>query len=74
MTEKTLWEKALPSGCDRMSITPDGKVLYVPSFEKDIWNVVDGDDGRRDRDDRDRRAGRTTRSSASTARGCTWPG
>jgi DNA-binding beta-propeller fold protein YncE len=44
-TEKTLWEKSLPQGCDRMSMTPDGKVLYVPSFEKDIWNVVDGDTG-----------------------------
>jgi DNA-binding beta-propeller fold protein YncE len=45
VTEKTLWEKALPLGCDRMSITPDGKALYVPSFEKDIWNVVDGATG-----------------------------
>jgi DNA-binding beta-propeller fold protein YncE len=45
LTEKTLWEKSLPQGCDRMSMTPDGKVLYVPSFEKDIWNVVDGDTG-----------------------------
>jgi sugar lactone lactonase YvrE len=39
-TEKTLWDKALPKGCDRPSITPDGKLIYVPSFEKDIWNVV----------------------------------
>jgi DNA-binding beta-propeller fold protein YncE len=45
VTEKTLWEKELPQGCDRMSITPDGKFLYVPSFEKDIWNVVDGATG-----------------------------
>jgi DNA-binding beta-propeller fold protein YncE len=45
VTEKTLWEKSLPQGCDRMSMTPDGKVLYVPSFEKDIWNVVDGETG-----------------------------
>jgi DNA-binding beta-propeller fold protein YncE len=45
VTEKTLWEKALPQGCDRMSIKPDGKALYVPSFEKDIWNVVDGSTG-----------------------------
>src|SRR5262245_24734664 len=45
LTEKTLWEKSLPQGCDRMSMIPDGKVLYVPSFEKDIWNVVDGDTG-----------------------------
>lgn len=45
LSEKTLWEKELPQGCDRMSMTPDGKVLYVPSFEKDIWNVVDADKG-----------------------------
>jgi DNA-binding beta-propeller fold protein YncE len=45
VSEKTLWSKALPQGCDRMSITPDGKFLYVPSFEKDIWNVVDGATG-----------------------------
>src|SRR5437764_8049541 len=44
-SEKTLWEKALPGGCDRMSITPDGKVLYVPSLEKDDWNVVDAASG-----------------------------
>jgi hypothetical protein len=41
MTEKTLWEKALPGGCDRPSLTPDGKTLYIPSLEKDHWNVVD---------------------------------
>lgn len=45
VTEKLVWEKALPLGCDRMSITPDGKFLYVPSFEKDTWNVVDGATG-----------------------------
>ena len=45
VTEKTLWEKALPDGCDRMSITPDGKVLYVPTMEKDHWNIVDGKSG-----------------------------
>ena len=45
VNEKTLWERALPQGCDRMSITPDGKTIYVPSFEKDIWNVVDAKDG-----------------------------
>jgi DNA-binding beta-propeller fold protein YncE len=45
LTDKTLWEKALPGGCDRMSITPDGKALYVPSFEGPHWNVVDGASG-----------------------------
>jgi len=28
-----------------MAITPDGKTLYVPAFEKDIWNVVDAQTG-----------------------------
>jgi DNA-binding beta-propeller fold protein YncE len=28
-----------------MAITPDGKLLYVPSFEGDTWNVVDGASG-----------------------------
>ncbi|HLW64646.1 MAG TPA: hypothetical protein VKS79_04950 [Gemmataceae bacterium] len=45
LTEKTLWTKALPGGCDRMSITPDGKALYVPSLEGPHWNVVDGESG-----------------------------
>ena len=44
-TEKTLWEKALPGGCDRLSITPDGKLLYVPSLEGPHWNVVDAANG-----------------------------
>jgi hypothetical protein len=44
-TEETLWEKALEGGCDRMSITPDGKWLYVPSLEGPHWNIVDGATG-----------------------------
>jgi DNA-binding beta-propeller fold protein YncE len=47
VTEKLVWEKGFPKeGCDRMSITPDGKLLYVPSFEGDTWNVVDGATGK----------------------------
>jgi hypothetical protein len=45
LSEKTLWEQSLPLGCDRMSMTPDGKTIYVPSFEKDTWNVVNAMDG-----------------------------
>jgi DNA-binding beta-propeller fold protein YncE len=44
-SEKTLWEKSPPNGTDRMSITPDGKIIYVPSFEKDTWNVIDAASG-----------------------------
>jgi DNA-binding beta-propeller fold protein YncE/lysophospholipase L1-like esterase len=45
VSEKTLWEKEPAGGTDRMSITPDGKLLYVPSFEKDTWNVIDAASG-----------------------------
>lgn len=45
VTEVPLWEIALEGGCDRMSIAPDGSVLYVPSFEKAHWNIVSGDTG-----------------------------
>jgi hypothetical protein len=41
VTEKLLWERAYEGGCDRMSITPDGKTIYLPSLEKDHWHVVD---------------------------------
>ena len=44
-TDKVLWEKAFEGGCDRMAITPDGKDIYLPSFEKDFWNVVDASTG-----------------------------
>ncbi len=44
-SEQTLWEKSPLNGTDRMSITPDGKIIYVPSFEKDTWNVLDAGTG-----------------------------
>lgn len=46
VSEETLWETSPPNGTDRMSITPDGKTLYVPSFEKDTWNVIDAATGK----------------------------
>lgn len=45
VTEKPLWVRSLEGGCDRLSITPDGKVLYVPSLEGPHWNVVDARTG-----------------------------
>lgn len=41
LTEKLLWEKGYEGGTDRMALTPDGKVMYLPSLEKDHWHVVD---------------------------------
>lgn len=39
--DRLLWERKYEGGCDRMSLTPDGKVMYLPSLEKDHWHVVD---------------------------------
>jgi DNA-binding beta-propeller fold protein YncE len=44
-TDKVIWEKNYTGGCDRMSISPDGKTMYLPSLEKDFWNVVDCEKG-----------------------------
>ena len=40
-TDKIVWEKTFEGGCDRMAISPDGKTMYLPSFENHFWNVVD---------------------------------
>jgi DNA-binding beta-propeller fold protein YncE len=45
LTEKMVWDKELEGGCDRMAISPDGKILYVPSLEGPHWHVVDGATG-----------------------------
>jgi DNA-binding beta-propeller fold protein YncE len=44
-TEKVIWERQFVGGCDRMSISPDGKTMYLPSLEKNFWNVVDCETG-----------------------------
>ncbi len=41
VSEKLLWEKPYEGGCDRMAISPDGKIIYLPSLEKEHWHVVD---------------------------------
>jgi DNA-binding beta-propeller fold protein YncE len=40
-TEKIIWERSYEGGADRMSISPDGKTMYLPSLEKTFWNVID---------------------------------
>ncbi|HEX8914466.1 MAG TPA: hypothetical protein VF796_19110 [Humisphaera sp.] len=44
-TDKVVWERKYDGGCDRMSITPDGKTMYLPSLEGPFWNVVDAETG-----------------------------
>ncbi len=45
-TEKVLWEHQFDAGCDRMAISPDGQLIYLPSLEGPLWYVVDGMSGK----------------------------
>lgn len=45
LTDEVLWQRSFDLGCDRMSISPDGKVIYLPSLEKAVWYVVDAATG-----------------------------
>jgi DNA-binding beta-propeller fold protein YncE len=40
LTDKVVWEKSYEGGCDRMALSPDGQVMYLPSLEKDHWHVI----------------------------------
>ena len=42
---RQIWDKAYEGGCDRMAISPDGKILYVPQLEGPSWHVVNGATG-----------------------------
>jgi hypothetical protein len=44
-TEKIVWEKKFEGGCDRLSISPNGKIIYLPTLEKEHWNIVDAETG-----------------------------
>jgi hypothetical protein len=41
LTEKKVWDKEFEGGCDRMALSPDGRTMYVPSFEGAHWLVID---------------------------------
>ncbi len=45
VTEAKEWERVYDGGCDRMALSPDGRTLYVPSFEGPTWHVVDAATG-----------------------------
>jgi hypothetical protein len=45
LTDKVAWQKTFDLGCDRMSISPDGEVIYLPSLENEAWYVVDAKTG-----------------------------
>lgn len=42
VTEKIVWQKGFDADCcDRMAISPDGRLIYTPAFEEPKWYVVD---------------------------------
>src|SRR5262249_16398641 len=45
VTGNMLWNRTCEGGCDRMALSPDGTLLYVPSFEGPHWHVVDARSG-----------------------------
>jgi len=44
-TDRLLWNRMNPGGSDRLAIAPDGRLLYVPSFEGPTWHVLDAPTG-----------------------------
>src|SRR5215470_11054556 len=40
LTDQKVWEKEFEGGSDRMALSPDGRVMYVPSLEGPHWLVV----------------------------------
>jgi DNA-binding beta-propeller fold protein YncE len=44
-TGHVVWNREYDGGCDRMAISPDGRMLYVPSLEGPHWHVVDAGTG-----------------------------
>jgi DNA-binding beta-propeller fold protein YncE len=42
---KKLWDREYEGGADRISLSPDGTILYVPSFEGPHWTVVNALNG-----------------------------
>ena len=45
VTERMVWNREYEGGCDRLAISPDGKILYVPSFEGPHWHAIDAKSG-----------------------------
>jgi glutamine cyclotransferase len=41
-TDKIVWQKGFDADCcDRMAISPDGRLIYAPAFEEPKWYVID---------------------------------
>jgi hypothetical protein len=40
-TGKRVWMREYEGGADRLAISPDGKTIYLPSFEGPHWHAID---------------------------------
>jgi DNA-binding beta-propeller fold protein YncE len=46
VSEKIVWEKSYEGACcDRLSLSPDGEIIYAPAFGKPKWYVIRASDG-----------------------------
>lgn len=45
VTDKVVWTREYEGGSDRLALSPDGTILYVPSFEGPHWHAVDASSG-----------------------------
>jgi DNA-binding beta-propeller fold protein YncE len=45
LTDRMVWNRQYPGGADRLALSPDGRLLYVPSFEGPHWHAVDAATG-----------------------------
>lgn len=44
-TDRKVWDRLVDGGADRLAVSPDGTLLYVPSLEGPHWTVLDADTG-----------------------------
>lgn len=44
-TDRLVWNNTYDGGADRIALSPDGSILYVPSFEGPHWHAVEAKTG-----------------------------
>jgi DNA-binding beta-propeller fold protein YncE len=44
-TGQRVWVRDYEGGADRLALSPDGKILYLPSFEGPHWHAIDAMSG-----------------------------
>jgi DNA-binding beta-propeller fold protein YncE len=44
-TDRMVWNREYEGGADRMALSPDGRILYLPSLEGPHWHAIDATSG-----------------------------